>query len=403
MIDAMTTILKLGNHTLLQCAPELRMKLTADLLTVTVGERSVGCSPRALGILHALRQPATLQETVSKFDVNGVQDWIDLVTEIHKLHEIGALVEPGRIIPAEALSSGFGALPIHTVMLNDRDRTAAYLQAIRETVCPGDVVVEIGAGTGVLSIAAALAGAKRVYAIEATGIAVTAERMIAANQVGDRVTLIQGWSTQVDLPERADVLISETIGDSIFEERILEGFRDATRRFLKPDARLIPQRIEVFALLLNAPTDKIPKPTLETVTVWREWYGIDFTPLVTAGDVRDIHRYIAPHEAHDWQTLAEPILLAAVDLASVKTFSVEADVSAVINVAGELNAIMLYPDVWLSPMLKLSRHPDALTNVSNWSSLVSFLAQTVSVAPKMQARVQYRQGAGAFVLTARRV
>lgn len=395
---------KLIPSTVLTCAPELRLKLTPDLLRVTVGERTVGCSARALGLLEAFRQPVTVEDAIAGQRVSGAQDWIDLMTEIHRLRAIGALVEPGQVNPANAPSYGFAALPVHTAMLNDRDRSGAYLQAIRATVRPGDVVVEIGAGTGILSIAAAQAGAKHVYAIEATGIASVAERMIAANGATDAITLLKGWSTQIELPERADVLISEIIGDGVFEERILEALRDARQRMLKPDARLIPERMQVFALLMSAPAEQVSlhKPTADAAARWHEWYELDFTPLADAGATRDIHRLIPADGTSGWQILAAPALLADLDLARIETFRIETEAKATITSDGDLNAVMLYPDVWLAPTHRLSRHPAAGAQGSHWNSLISLLARPFQVAVGDAVGVQYRHGGGSTVLTARK-
>ena len=71
-------------------------------------------------------------------------------------------------------------------MLHDDRRTGDYLAALAEAVRPGDVVLDIGTGSGVLAIAAARAGARRVYAVEASDIAEVAERVFAANGVEDR-------------------------------------------------------------------------------------------------------------------------------------------------------------------------------------------------------------------------
>lgn len=95
-------------------------------------------------------------------------------------------------------------------MLPDDRRTGDHLAAIEEAVRPGDVVLNIG--TGVLAVAAARAGARRVYAVEASDIAEVAGRVFAANGVQDRVTLIPGWSRTVDLPEPVDVLVAATEG-----------------------------------------------------------------------------------------------------------------------------------------------------------------------------------------------
>jgi|SRR5215813_11552852 len=95
------------------------------------------------------------------------------------------------------------AILFHASMLNDRRRTAGYLASIRDVVKPGDVVVDIGTGTGILAIAAVRAGARHVYAIEEARVART---LFEATGMTDHMTLIRGRSTEVRLPQRADVL-----------------------------------------------------------------------------------------------------------------------------------------------------------------------------------------------------
>ena len=80
-------------------------------------------------------------------------------------------------------------------MLDDRGRTNGFCHALRTIVKPDDVVVDIGTGTGVLATCAALAGARKVYAVESSGIAEVAARVFAANGVTDRVTLVRERST----------------------------------------------------------------------------------------------------------------------------------------------------------------------------------------------------------------
>ena len=91
-------------------------------------------------------------------------------------------------------------LGYHNSMLADRVRTESYLKAILQLVQRGDVVVDIGCGTGILTIFACLAGARHVYAIEQGPIIQVAKDLCQRNGYGDRVTFIQDWSTNVTLP-----------------------------------------------------------------------------------------------------------------------------------------------------------------------------------------------------------
>ena len=86
----------------------------------------------------------------------------------------------------------YAEFEVHRSMIGDRVRTEAFRRAIEAAVRPGDVVLDVGAGSGILSVFAARAGAARVYAVEQTSIAVFAQELVAANGVADVVRVIQG-------------------------------------------------------------------------------------------------------------------------------------------------------------------------------------------------------------------
>lgn len=102
---------------------------------------------------------------------------------------------------------------IHEEMLKDSVRTDSYRRAIQAPgVVAGKVVLDVGCGTGILSMFAANAGARHVYAIECAEIIEQAREIIRANGLSDRITLIRGRVEEVELPEKVDVLISEWMG-----------------------------------------------------------------------------------------------------------------------------------------------------------------------------------------------
>jgi SAM-dependent methyltransferase len=144
---------------------------------------------------------------------------------------------------------GFGGPFVHEPMLLDEIRCDAYREAIRRTVKPGDVVVDLGAGTGLLSFFALQAGARHIYAIEMTGIADAAAELIEANGFRDRITLIRQNSKKAHLPERCDVLVTETLSTFCFDtENTIEFVADARQRFLKPGGRIIPESADTFLM-----------------------------------------------------------------------------------------------------------------------------------------------------------
>jgi precorrin-6B methylase 2 len=132
---------------------------------------------------------------------------------------------------------------IHRWMLRDDVRNAAYREALRRSVKPGDRVLDMGAGTGFLSVIAAQAGASKVYAVERTAIAKMAERLIERNGVADRVEIIHRDLEDADLPEKVDVLVSEWMGGIGVDENMLAPLVMARDRWLKPGGIIIPGRV----------------------------------------------------------------------------------------------------------------------------------------------------------------
>jgi SAM-dependent methyltransferase len=113
-------------------------------------------------------------------------------------------------------------------------------------VKPGDVVLDMGAGTGILSVFAAHAGASRVYAIERTAIAAVARRVISANGLSDRITVIDGDLEDVRLPEKADVLVSEWMGGIGVDENMLAPLVIARDRWLRPGGVIVPASVTAW-------------------------------------------------------------------------------------------------------------------------------------------------------------
>ncbi|HKQ76042.1 MAG TPA: class I SAM-dependent methyltransferase, partial [Blastocatellia bacterium] len=109
-------------------------------------------------------------------------------------------------------------------------------------------VLDIGSGTGVWAISAAKMGARRVVAIEQDQLLIGLIKKLAhENGVADRVEVIQGDSRQVQLANEFDVVISETIGNLVFDEQIVPIMIDARDRFLKPGGVLIPESVALVA------------------------------------------------------------------------------------------------------------------------------------------------------------
>ena len=145
----------------------------------------------------------------------------------------------------------YAEIEVHRTMICDRVRTEAFRRALDSTVRPGDIVLDVGAGSGILSMFAARAGAARVYAVERTTVAVLAQELAAANGLAEIVQVIQGDVMDVELPERVDVIVSEWLGGFGIDEGMLAPVIAARDRWLKPGGVMIPRRATAWTALAH--------------------------------------------------------------------------------------------------------------------------------------------------------
>jgi SAM-dependent methyltransferase len=163
---------------------------------------------------------------------------------------------------------------IHRRMLNDSIRTEAFRQAIENTVKPGDVVADVGAGTGILSLFAARAGAARVYAIERTPTIEYAKAIAKANGFQDKIKFLWVEAPKAELGEKVDVIVSEWLGNGGVEENMLPAVMSVRDRFLKPDGVMIPGTMTAFLAPVES-TDAFDFVDYFTKDV----YGFDYTAM----------------------------------------------------------------------------------------------------------------------------
>jgi len=135
-------------------------------------------------------------------------------------------------------------------LLSDRIRIENFRQAIESTVNHNSIVVEIGSALGTYSFFAAKAGAKAIYAIEMNDIFFVGRELAERNNLTDRLKFIHGRSTEIDLPEKADLIIIEDFGPFFYYHNLLEVIRDARERFLKTEVvSYLPESLYTSLLL----------------------------------------------------------------------------------------------------------------------------------------------------------
>jgi len=160
----------------------------------------------------------------------------------------------------------------HRHLLADSPRTDSFLRAIRQNVAPGDVVVDVGTGTGIMAMAARQAGAAKVYAIERSQIINLAEQAAKANKLEDGIVFLRGDSARIDLPEKADVVVSECLG-LMGLSPMMPAVSRLARKSLKNGGKIIPRTVSLFL----APVES--SIHYEYVHIWqdRQFYGFDLS------------------------------------------------------------------------------------------------------------------------------
>src|SRR5436190_249232 len=136
-------------------------------------------------------------------------------------------------------------------MIVDPVRMDRYVRALEQAIKPGSVVIDIGTGTGVLALLACRCGARRVYAIEPGDVIQVGREIAAANGCADRIEFIQSMSTEVTLPERAAVIVSDLTGALPWYTHHIPSIVDARRRLLAADGVLIPRKDVAWAAIVD--------------------------------------------------------------------------------------------------------------------------------------------------------
>jgi type I protein arginine methyltransferase len=178
-----------------------------------------------------------------------------------------------RIAYASRNRQAFTSFYEHEKMLADSVRVDTYAKALEKHIRPGDVVVDVGTGTGILSFLAVRARPKIVHAIDHSDSIEMAEVLARSNGITG-IELHKIHSRAFDPAEMADVIIHEQIGDLLFEERMVETLLDLRDRVLKPGGRIVPGRFSFYIspVQLND-DDAVPFGWEQTL------HGVDFSVL----------------------------------------------------------------------------------------------------------------------------
>lgn len=261
----------------------------------------------------------------------------------------------------------------HIPMINDTERNQAYDRALRAAVKPGDLVLEIGTGSGLVAMMAARAGAERVVTCEVLPIlAEVAQETIARNDLADRVTVIAKKSTQLevgtDLPDRADVFVSELVNIGMLAPNMLQVLSHARHHLVKPEAKIIPAAARVYGALLDCP----------------HLARINPVDRIDGFDMRSFDRFRSPAYAQI-DLAADPHRLlsapfAALDFDFTQDMPGRGSQRLLVTArdAGVVHGIAFWFDLFMDD--ETTYHSSSVSRTNHWKQAAEFFAAPIPVA-----------------------
>lgn len=255
----------------------------------------------------------------------------------------------------------------HLSYLTDRVKIDAYRAALSEIIRPGSVVLDLGAGTGLLGIIAAQCGARTVYSVDSGPILVLA-RETAVRSECNQIVHVRGLSTRLTLPEPVDVVVCDQIGGFVYDAGILRYYADAVERLLKPGGVLMPAE---FVVHLTAVADP------ELAACVGDWGsapdGIDFSSFAEA----------AANTEHHVHARADCALSGHAAVATISSdhdthFGGEAEL--VIDREGEFCGLLGTFEARMSATVTMTNAPWAERPMRRWQNFYP-IAQPTTVRP----------------------
>jgi protein arginine N-methyltransferase 1 len=237
-------------------------------------------------------------------------------------------------------------------MLADRVRTEAYLRALREAVTPGCTVLEIGSGTGLFAMLARRWGASRVLAVEVLDTIELAPAIAEANDLAEGIEFIRGFSTRLDLPVRADVLVSDLRGTLPLHQLHIPSIIDARDRLLAPGGVQIPQQDRIRGAVVESPS-----MFRRTYGCWEtDRFGIDHAVVrdIAANTWRRWHQ----DEMQDMRPLTSAADWATIDYTRVRDPHCSGTLDWTVEREGTAHGMNLWFDATLLPGVEYSTSPD---------------------------------------------
>lgn len=275
----------------------------------------------------------------------------------------------------------------HFNMLADEARNQAYDNALQKAIRSGDKVLDIGTGSGLLAMMAIRAGASRVDACEMVPeLAQTAEKIIAQNHYSSQINVIADKSVNVkigeQMPEKADLLVSEILDAGLLGEGVLPSVRHAKKQLLKENAIIIPQAATLKGMLVDLPKRKLVNPI-------KQISGFDlsyFDRFRSPGLYNTIHL-----KNEIYHSLTDVTALTTIDFQDIPPALSDNEAESysiplTIKHSGEANAFVFWFDLRVFEDIEVSSSPDG--EMKHWGQAVYYFEDVKKVQTGEQLTIQ---------------
>lgn len=292
------------------------------------------------------------------------------------------MTEPKRNANGEELAyteqryfNSYDHFGIHEEMLKDRTRTLAYRSAIYQNanLFKDKVVLDVGCGTGILSMFAARSGAKHVIGVDMSNIINMARKIVELNGFADKITLIQGKMEEIELPfPKVDIIISEWMGYFLLYESMLDTVLYARDKYLVEDGLIMPDKATIHIAGIEDGEYKDEK-----IGFWNDVYGFDYSPfqeIVMSEPLVDVV------EMKNVATTSHKICDLDLYTVKVEDLAFQSDFSIQATRNDRIHALIVWFDIEFGKCdvpIKFSTGPHA--NYTHWKQTVFYLKDELDI------------------------